>query len=87
MHKRYFICYIPDLEYQVWGSNSDVVKFEAMDVMFLELNEENSKEPRKMLFPHLRYEKELYPLIEVSKEEFERRISNSVGAAIYRDKE
>lgn len=87
MYKRYFICYRIESESRFWGSNSDVVKFEAIDVMFLELNEENSKEPRKMLFPHLRYEKEHYPLIEVSKEEFERRISNSVGAAIYRDKE
>lgn len=87
MYKRYFICHSIESEYRFWGSNSDVGKFEAMDVMFLELNEGNSNEPRKMLLPHLRYEKENYPLIEVSKEEFERRISNSVGAAIYRDKE
>ncbi len=81
---RYFICYTKDTFSKVYGSD-EVVKYEGKDVMFLELNEEHSKEPRGKLLSHMRYDEDIFHLDEVSKEEFEKRVSNSVGAAIYRD--
>lgn len=84
MYKKYFICYRPEVPVKEYHGN-DTFKFDAVDVMFLELNEEHSKEPRKLLFTNLKYDEEHYPLVEVTKEEFEERILKSVGAPIYRD--
>lgn len=50
MYKRYFICHSIESEYRFWGSNSDVGKFEAMDVMFLELNPSGTIKRVSLLF-------------------------------------